>query len=193
MRSTQLYSGNVITGIITTALCCFSHCLSIWVLFTVLIPINRKITHIDVCRACPVQRSMSGIWTSLPVARRYRAQAMVIGVVGWGSVRVCWCWNWGGGGAPSSSISINIVPHSEYLSVCTVVRVVYGLSSTIDTGLSFIDLPEDRCLLSLCHSPVSVVLIKPIFVDQWTSWLSPPLGNSKLDCHGGFSWLKLWR
>ncbi len=34
-------------GIITTALCCFSHCLSIWVLFTVLIPINRKITPVD--------------------------------------------------------------------------------------------------------------------------------------------------
>ncbi len=128
---------------------------------------------------------MSGIWTSLPVARKYRAQEMVIGVVGWGGVGSLWGWERGWGGA-SSLNTVDIFFSGEYLCSGTVVGVVDSFPSTIEpgTGLSLINLSERCCPLSLCLSSLSVIPI----------WLLIPSqdGESCPRCRKE-SLLELWR
>ncbi len=132
-------------------------------------------------------KSILGIWTSLPVARRYKAWVMVIGVVGWGSVQNCWCRDWGGRGTSSPRNSIGELLIGEYLCPTAASRVVYGLSSGIDPniGLLLINPPEDRCLLCLCSPSISVILIETLLIDGTSWWLSPPPEYGK---HGSCRW-----
>ncbi len=60
---------------------------------------------------------------------------MVIGVVGWGSVRDQRCWDWGGRGASPPGNAVDILLDGEYLCSGTVIRVVYSLSLAINPNI----------------------------------------------------------
>ncbi len=88
----------------------------------------------------------------------------------------------------------NILLNGECLCSATAGRVVYGLSSGIDPdmGLVFIDPPKDRCLLCLCSSSVTVILIETLLINGTPWWLSPPPRDGKhCSCGRGASGLKL--
>ncbi len=141
-------------------------------------------------------KSILWIWISLPVTRRYRARAMVIGVVSRGSVRDVCGGHWRGRGTPSPDNTIDVLCGGEYLCFSTVPRIVYSLSSGIgpDVGLPLIDSPEDRRLLCLCSSSTSVILIETLLIDRTPQWLSPSPGNGeRCSCHQGSSRLELRR
>ncbi len=90
---------------------------------------------------------------------------MVIGVVGWGSVRGREREDWRGGRTSPMEDSINILlvgePFGPGVASCR--GVVNGLSSTVDlrdslSPMSFIDPSELLCSLTLCLSSVPGIL-----------------------------------
>ncbi len=123
---------------------------------------------------------------------------MVIGVVGWGSVRGREGGDWRGGRASPVKDSVDILRLGESLSAGVAVcrGVVNGLSSTIDlrdpfSSMSFIDSSERLRSLSFCSSPLFVMLIELFCdVDNGPWRLPPPPWNG--ESVWGSSYWELW-
>ncbi len=108
---------------------------------------------------------------------------MVIGVVGWGSVRGSRGGDWRGRGAPpmKDSIDMFLVRESLGTGVAACGGIVNGFSSTIDlqdsfSSMPFIDSSERFCSFTLCLSPVPVMLIELLRDLEDRPWglASPP-------------------
>ncbi len=123
---------------------------------------------------------------------------MVIGVVGWGSVRGSRGGDWRGREAPpvKDSVDMLLVRESLDAGVAACGGIVNGFSSTIDlwdplSSISFINSSERLCSFTLCLSPVPVILIELLrdLEDRPRGLPSPPWDGEPV---WGSSYWELW-